>query len=58
MRGAGQGCSRGPRALSYATDVWTYKDFWLRDKKRFGVETRYAAAVRNFYEIGIVLRTP
>ncbi len=49
---------KGPRALGYKTDVWTYKDLWLHAKKRFNVKISYAAAVRNFHEMGIVLKTP
>ena len=49
---------KGPRALGYATDVWTYKDLWLHAKKRFNVKISYPGAVRNFHEMGIVLKTP
>ena len=49
---------KGPRALGYKTDVWTYKDLWLHTKKRFNVKISYPGAVRNFHEMGIVLRTP
>ena len=39
---------KGPRALGYKTDVWTYKDLWLHAKKRFNVKISYAAAVTTF----------
>ena len=49
---------KGPRALGYKTDVWSYRDLWLHAMKRFNVKISYAVAVKNFHEMGIVLKTP
>ena len=49
---------KGPRALGYETDVWTLKDLWLHVMKKHGIKMGYSTAVRNFHEMGIVLKTP
>ena len=48
----------GPRKCGYKTDVWSYKGLWHYAQKKYGVEMSYPTAVRNFHEMGIVLKTP
>ena len=44
---------KGPRAVGYDADHWTYKSLYWYAKERLEVDLTYAGAVRSFKEMGL-----